>query len=144
MSQHERKNLGIEGAVSLPDSDYFLVPGSLWNKLKTIIHGEPESDEEETELLVDLKGKLILDEQGKQQEVFRRRSLTNPKDLEYFKDGEITVFKSFEEFQQKGGEAFDLYVGEDGKLYDPASDTWMENHLHEAIRYVSTIYFLQD
>lgn len=133
-SQHERKNLGIEGAIKLPNSPYFLIPGSLWNKWKTIIHGEPECDESETEMLVDSKGKLILDEKGDKQEVFRRRSLSNPKDVEYFKENDITVYKSFDALVAGKGKPFDLYVDKDGKLYDPSSDTWMENNLHEAAR----------
>ena len=135
-----RKNIGIEGAIKLPDSNFFLVPGSLWNKWKTVIHGEPEVDETETELLVDAKGKLILDEKGDKQQVFRRRSLSNPKDDQYYREQKVKVFRSYDEMERSGAAMFDLYVGEDGKLYDPAGDTWMENHLHEAVRELGGIF----
>lgn len=136
----DRKNLGIKGAIKLPKSDFFLVPGSLWNKWKTVIHGEPECDENEIEFMVDANGKLVLDESGTKQEVFRSRSLSNQKDIEYFKSENIKVYKSFEHLKVSNSEAGSLYVGEDGKIYDPSGDTWMENMAHEKVRELGGIF----
>lgn len=130
----ERKNLGIEGAIKIPGSNYSLVPGSIWAKWKTIQTGDPESDESESIMLVDSSGKLILDEQGETQEVYRPRSIKNKKDIEYFKKNKINIFKSFDSLYKNKGQDGDLYIGRDGKLYDPSKDVWMENETHEKIR----------
>ena len=130
----ERKNLGIKGAIKIPDSSFSLIPGSLWNEWKTIIHSDPDSDDSELEILLDEKGKPILDEKGEIQEVYRRRSLSNPKDVLYYEENKIKVFPSFEELEKNKSEAGSLYVGKDGKIYDPSQDTWMENEVHEAAR----------
>jgi len=45
----ERKNLGIDGSINIPNSDYWLCPGSVWAKQKTIINGYPQVDETELE-----------------------------------------------------------------------------------------------
>lgn len=136
----ERKNLGIEGSVKLPNSDYFLVPGSLWSKYKTRIHGEPECDESEFEMLVDSKGKLVLDEKQEPQEVFRRRNWNNPKDREYFKNEGVKVHKSFTSLCESNGEAGSLYIGGDGKIYDPSGDVWVENKYHETVRELGGVF----
>ncbi len=140
MSEHIRKNLGVEGAVKIPDSHYFLVPGSLWNRWKDVIHGEPEVDEEEIEILTANDGKPILDEQGKIQEVYRRRNIKNLKDQEYYEKHGIKIYPNFDDLKLSGGKAFDLYVDKDGKLYDPAGDIWMENHLHENVRKLGGVF----
>jgi len=137
---HERKNLGIDGAIKLPNSNYFLVPSSLWNKWKTITHGEPEVDETEVEMLVNSKGKLILGEDGEPQEVFRRRSMSNPKDVEFYKENGTKVFFTYDSLVSSNSEAGALYVGKDGKIYDPSSDIWEENIIHEKVREVGGVF----
>ena len=130
----ERINLGIPGAVKLPNSDYWLCPGSVWNKRKTIIKGEPEVDEAEVEILSDEKGIPILDEKGEIQEVFRRRNLKNLKDQQYFEQQGIKIYPNFKELEQSKSEAGTLYVDKDGTIHDPAQDTWMENDFHQHVR----------
>lgn len=136
----ERKNLGIEGAVKIPNSNFFLVPGSLWSQWKTVTHGDPVSDELEVEILTDKKGNPILDEQNNPQEIFRPRSLSNEKDVEFFKSEGVKVFSSFDTLTSSKSEAGNLYVGKDGKIYDPARDTWMENEVHEKVREVGGVF----
>ena len=136
----KRKKLGIEGAVKIPNSDIFIVPGSLWNQWKTIENGEPEVDETEFEMLVDSKGKLILDESNSPQEVPRRRSIKNPKDVEYYKENDIKIYPSFVDLDAIKAESGSLYVGKDGLLYDPSGDTWAENEVHKACRELGGIF----
>jgi predicted heme/steroid binding protein len=138
--QHERKNLGVKGAIAIPNSNFWLCPGSIWSKAKTIIHSDPVSDDTELVMKVNEKGELILDERGEPQEEYRHRSLKNPKDIEYFKSEGITVFRSFNELVAKNGKAFDLYLDKDGKIYDPAQDIWAENTVHDGIRKAGGIF----
>ncbi len=137
---HTRKNLGKEGAIKLPDSNYFLVPGSLWSKWKTIVHGDPECDENEFEMLVDSKGELVLDEKGEKQEVFRRRSVSNKKDQAYYSSLGIRIFKSYNALNNSKCEAGNLYVDKDGNIYDPVKDTWVENESHRAVRELGGVF----
>ena len=137
---HERKKLGIQGAVKIPDSNFFLVPGSLWNEWKTVIHGEPDCDEFETEILRDASGVIVPNEKGEEQEVFRRRRLSNPKDVSYYREQGIRVFKSFKHLNSAKAESGALYVGSDGLIYDPSGDTWMENATHEGVRELGGIF----
>src|ERR1700735_1172891 len=134
MAEHARKNLDIAGRIKLPNSDYWLCPGSVWNKWKTIIKGDPEVDEEEIEILRASDGKPILDETGNIQEVFRRRNLKNLKDQKYYEEEGIRIYPNFEELSSSFSEAGTLYVDKDGTIHDPAKDTWMENEKHEHVR----------
>ncbi len=140
MTDHQRKKLGIKGAIKLPKSNYFLVPGSLWSKWKTVVHADPECDETELEILCDIKGVPILDEKGDKQEVFRHRNLKNLKDQKYYEENKIRIYPEFASLEDEKGQAGSLYVGKDGKLYDPSKDVWMENITHEKVRELGGIF----
>ena len=135
----QRKNLGIEGTMILPNSKFFLVPGSIHSKWKEIIHGDPVVDDYETE--------IIKDEFGAEEETLRVRNVLCKKtDSQEIK---IKCKKDFDWFNEEvkkdetsnytGGQST-LYIGEDGKIYDKSNDVWVETYKHKRVRDVGGIF----